>query len=1804
VPGYDSASSNTPVRQGKNLPDAVGGDYADKLSAIEIEAAAQQSVVLSLPCRLLYDWYEGRIPDRTVIDCLRRIPLKGVFILWIRHHWLAGIRTGDKTWTIFDSARSAPVSRSLRRIAVLVGWETPTMASIPQQKPGSNECGIFALVFAFLAAENKIPLTAARGHRLDLGFCRQLLQENRFDEFFLRATAAVLEHYGKDVAGRTGTEPKVWRHNPYAVTADSSRIPSNSTSQPSDISGGDIGRKRVVCRCDTKCRGRCPALHSDQTPADPDGGAPKRGHTDPGQQTRQGPADVIDVDADERSPPEQLRDEIENLIALYEEACADIVPASQIHGQFVDRMCMDAVAQRQNNEWEVITVAEVPVRNLIQAGKKWIKPVHHGNGKDAHYFLVVYTPDQTTVYDSLPQHLTQSRRDAVWRLTGRREFTLVSTAPQCRNDCGVKVIEKVRELLGCPSLPGDTLRERVLRPVVSALRGEIADKLSTFDELRGEHTLTTLLMANELRRTRPVRETNTAIGETMETDTPAAPTKTLSALATPFLPATREAFGEKTQGTMDGVTVDKDGNKGTLVNTDTTSVPPNSCATVTGKMSDAEAVSILAQLHPGREAVVTWAFDIQPDTMYKWLGKIYEGVGTKKKRVWPIQYEIIDLDGDTARVSSQIPRPPPYMGYAVHIRSIVPCDEVRPRPEDLSVRVKPPVNAPPSHCGNAVYSTVSSGMNASLLRVPPVPHLSRTPSPVRVLGPEGNCPPPPSYRQFMETAKSQSPPSYGEFLGALATKEKSPEPLEPVQVSKAKDRSAKALQPRPGITLEMTPPMVSPSPTRPFDQPKPPPQELISTQQEKAFVQGRRGGTKIAQSELVGERQFRAQLEPGGMLDPEDDEELTLIACPLTEEQLRTAAPLLYDPTAVKTFGELRKLVSAQATTAHPVALKALTVATRDEHRRVLQGVVLDMPTNYEEWPVGKALLERTMRLRAERKWKWSTTLKKCATLQGALRILPMYVASRSVDLTSDVEWSSGLKYIASRSREEQPRSVKPARMGDIQKAIDGTDTVPLKAALALSWILAARFGDVLGLQFEDLSLTDDGDECNRNNIVTVTYRRGKTVARRGPYSVHSHIPDVWVDYIRAAGTGKRSGKIFGRIKVADMTSALRRGKQELEARSVRRGSLQLMASNGVGEETLLLFSGHTTLLSLRRYLNWGAVGNVKRNTMVVASKTLEGPTGGGTTTVSNEERVPRFLHHLGSEAPPSREFLRMGGRKIPQGTPLHAKSVIGRIDVGKVKTLPMPPKLRELVSANLRWLDDDSLYLALSDKERRHLDESRLKYSAADLRKLLNLKKLEITENKYRRGGARSFCVYEAEKSRRRPIWEPYLNDAFTSVPTVEFLRAHERREIIGRYNFGLLYDFASFYDQMSLHERVRDFHAGRLASGEYVRPTTLPMGFRPACAVAQAICWAIVEGVANSTGCRLLTYIDNILVLGNDKAEILKVAAKLRETVSYVGGEFNEKDAASDEGRIATTFEFLGERYDLGAKTVCNTIKTMAKIRTVVQYLKRLSPRGHQTDLQLSRREVAAIFGIGMFASNVSSWDLCEAYWPLRFYRELASSTHWDAWDSKAPLCPTSTYHGLLRWLNELLLISPQPLGNQALPPVDAYIFVDASATGWGAVCISAGKALVESQKWAQAEQMEKSVQSEPCALFSSLCRFVLPTWRRVVVLTDHLPLVYAARSGYAKAFSYNVLLQRIRKHFPTLSVDVEFIPSCETPADGPSRGTAIDEKKLENAWKFTREKEEEKEKRENGVDGPEWFKTAHNPVRERTVRRVACG
>lgn len=300
----------------------------------------------------------------------------------------------------------------------------------------------------------------------------------------------------------------------------------------------------------------------------------------------------------------------------------------------------------------------------------------------------------------------------------------------------------------------------------------------------------------------------------------------------------------------------------------------------------------------------------------------------------------------------------------------------------------------------------------------------------------------------------------------------------------------------------------------------------------------------------------------------------------------------------------LLQVINTQRATIPDWPAEAMVKTTHDEHLRYLRTVALSLNDEERQQPLDEAITRCIKRIKEVRGWKWSTTLKAAASLQGALSMLPLYFnhVGRIILTPDSVLWSNTMRYLGQRAREEKPQQPKPATIAQMEKTVslfESKNRPDIATAILLGWITASRLGCVLQLHKEDIVF-------NTNNSVSITFRRGKGVKARGPYTVHApQVPESLLNLLITYHNSRNTKMFSQAVKGSTLCMALRQVSPDLEQRSIRRGALQCMAKAGVTEETLMRFSGHTQVSTLRRYLNWNAVNTKVAQEMQSAGEAL-----------------------------------------------------------------------------------------------------------------------------------------------------------------------------------------------------------------------------------------------------------------------------------------------------------------------------------------------------------------------------------------------------------------------------------------------------------------------------------------------------------------------------------------------------------------------------------------------------------------------
>jgi integrase len=275
-------------------------------------------------------------------------------------------------------------------------------------------------------------------------------------------------------------------------------------------------------------------------------------------------------------------------------------------------------------------------------------------------------------------------------------------------------------------------------------------------------------------------------------------------------------------------------------------------------------------------------------------------------------------------------------------------------------------------------------------------------------------------------------------------------------------------------------------------------------------------------------------------------------------------------------------------------------------HFKYLQDLLEDFALNnakeprWSQTPLPQVIEAFLLHRAKLRNWKPQSLHRNAATMHGAFSNLPLYTNSpEGMNLGESPFWRLAMSRLKQDANKAQPRELPAVDVEDINLAISSCGDLRTQVALVLQWYLGARVGDILRLRLENVVV-------HSNNCLQVRIDNGKVMAKRTPYTVHSFLPpahsELLKEYYRRMETLTRDPKapLFPTtgpphplvvpwvLQQQRMRAALRMSNPTLNTRAIRRGALQTMAKAGVPTETLMMFSGHTNVETLKRYLDYG----------------------------------------------------------------------------------------------------------------------------------------------------------------------------------------------------------------------------------------------------------------------------------------------------------------------------------------------------------------------------------------------------------------------------------------------------------------------------------------------------------------------------------------------------------------------------------------------------------------------------------------
>eukprot|EP00758_Cryptobia_borreli_P013857 Tbor_TRINITY_DN5872_c1_g1::TRINITY_DN5872_c1_g1_i1::g.7247::m.7247 len=819
--------------------------------------------------------------------------------------------------------------------------------------------------------------------------------------------------------------------------------------------------------------------------------------------------------------------------------------------------------------------------------------------------------------------------------------------------------------------------------------------------------------------------------------------------------------------------------------------------------------------------------------------------------------------------------------------------------------------------------------------------------------------------------------------------------------------------------------------------------------------------------------------------DTDEDEEESIDMEALLKEYPRTGETYWLEKMSIKEF----KREIERKKTAKNKPWQGLSKGTEERHRSLLdkcQKWLLREDLQREEMAVDTFLIAGFLKEKIQKSWTSGTLQNYLASLSAALRLLPLYRQGSSSIFTGE-RYRAAVTSAKREANKEGAKTIVPEmsekELKDIYKRMN---TEEEKTFITIAWELAGRVSDILKLRIENTH------EEKRGNEITFSFKfvEGKTASREN-YILSSKVTKAPVLRYLRKQLAKKKGMLFSLTKaeIAEKLKPLR-----LECRSIRKGRLISLAREGMPVAEIMKISRHKLEGTLFRYIGFSSsdIKNWGKKRVTVRGGREEGP----------PSTIPRWTRF---EDCPSHEDLQ---KAFPRETKNWQRKVwpvkIKKIEPANIEKLNkldcLDKACGEFNKKQLKWLSEKSLYI--EDKEAKKKIR-KTSFSKEEENEMEGYKWESTQEDPT--GGVYGFKIAEPNKERARPVWSCEVNCRLDSFDSFRSSSKDEIYEMMDKNSWFIEFDVKAMYDHFVLEESVRNFFQFVPRGSTRGRLRLLPMGFGPSAVVAQSTTYKLLNFKKTST---IASCIDNMGIANSSKENLIEDAIKLVDRAAEAKFTLNDLPKPEDWRRldreekremvnkkITNEFEFLGVNYDLKKKERRNTRKTVEKIKTLVNILRKRE--------NMTKRGVASVIGVYRYASEVIDYDMTRRFEELRQLRVIIGEgvTNIDEWDK---ICKNVNYEGLIEWGEELIPNTPVKIRQEGKVGEKTILITDASAEGWGAIMIR--REIIKERHGEWKDRIRHSSEAEPKAIEMALEAFKEEVSERVMILTDHENLVHA--------------------------------------------------------------------------------------------------
>jgi integrase len=894
----------------------------------------------------------------------------------------------------------------------------------------------------------------------------------------------------------------------------------------------------------------------------------------------------------------------------------------------------------------------------------------------------------------------------------------------------------------------------------------------------------------------------------------------------------------------------------------------------------------------------------------------------------------------------------------------------------------------------------------------------------------------------------------------------------------------------------------------------------------------------------------------------------------------------------------------------HRAAWRAVAPETRAAHERMLRRL-RDSPPEIQVMPLSRAVVEVILRMARERRWRDSTTSSQLAMARAALRNLMFHsLALRGHDVGDDryfAEVQRSLQRLA-RISALRPLRSRPLTFLEFERL----KRVAPHELTTLSWYLAGRVGDVRRLQPHNVDIAIDNVDQHGNVYVKATFTKGKGAHFWGPYSIHTRIPLADAkrifEHVATARSNPQQGDLFSLVEQRDLSKAIG-SLHDASLRSIRRGALTHFADCGASDRQIQQLSGHQSIATLQRYLDWGA-----RSAEAKEAAQARADLAAQATTIHGGGGHPMWMG-------PHSGFATAHGKRVPSAPLLFPLKPATREALGLA---PDPaegdPSVWPLKAKRVRPIDPQTVLDVTEDEQLkaafRHMMKftsggellgvtwpplvgpqlPKTSFSADDWKKLVTIGKavpLRVVGSKATtvpldgsvsrtfdiKSACKGFATPQHSKHERRPVFEPLTNATSSRIWVPYGHRSRqELRSTFSCCRFRWQFDFTSWFDQLEL-QNIEYFVCrgtpamvdvnGSPESFEYFALTRPPQGGSWCSHLLSTLTWCIAEPLLKMPGIVVATQIDNVAIGGDDPQQFLSALRVFLQRCTHVGAQLNDMDTfPATDGEILrvadarNSLTFLGEVYK--DDVVCNTVKNIEKI---TEAWTRLQRSIGVDSSPVTRRHIASLIGTLVWCAHTLNEPLRSHYTVLKTFSDISrGATSARGWDEAILITPRLV-NTLAPLVGIVLRNSPAKASEfkrhaedaiyNALQ-YDAIIVVDASATGAGALIFFPHTGEVVECRMGWRTHIAHSAWAEPIAAREAVR--LARSWgaKTIAVVTDHAALAHGQRrplSGNG-AFSCAWHLNEFYRELYTVEGDhqVFYVEGCKNPADGPSRMTVV--------------------------------------------------